>query len=125
MMIQRKYGRIVNFSSIAVLGSLAGASYGAAKGGIEALSRTAAVEWARYGITINCVAPGLINAGLALTTFERSRKAVIAKTPMKRAGEPEEVAACVRFLASEEASFITGQTIFVCGGLDCPLGIEI
>ncbi len=77
------------------------------------------------GITINCVAPGLINAGLALTTFERSRKAVIAKTPMKRAGEPEEVAACVRFLASEEASFITGQTIFVCGGLDCPLGIEI
>jgi len=117
MMIQRKYGRIVNMSSIGVRGSLAGASYGAAKGAIEALSRTAALEWARHGITVNCVAPGLIRAGMFLTTPEHFKKAGIEKTPMKRAGEPEEVAACIRFLASEEASFITGQTIYICGGL--------
>ena len=117
MMIERRYGRIVNMSSIAVLGSSAGASYGAAKGGIEALSRTAAIEWARYGITVNCVAPGLIKAGMFLTTPEHFQRAGIEKTPMKRAGKPEEVAACIRFLASEDASFITGQTIFVCGGL--------
>jgi 3-oxoacyl-[acyl-carrier protein] reductase len=117
MMIEKNYGRIVNMSSIGVRGSLAGASYGAAKGAVEALSRTAALEWARYGITVNCVAPGLIKAGMFLTTPEHYQRAGIEKTPMKRAGEPEEVAACVRFLASEEASFITGQTIFVCGGL--------
>jgi len=117
MMIEQKYGRIVNMSSIAVLGSLAGGSYGAAKGAIEALSRTAALEWGRYKITVNCVAPGLINAGMFLTTPEAYQRAGIEKTPMKRAGEPEEVAACIQFLASERASFITGQTIFVCGGL--------
>ena len=117
MMVERRYGRIVNMSSIAVRGSLAGASYGAAKGAIEALSRTAAMEWARYGITVNCVAPGLIKAGMFLTTPEHFQRTGIERTPMKRAGEPEEVAACVRFLASEEASFITGQTIYVCGGL--------
>ena len=117
LMIEQKYGRIVNMSSIAVRGSLAGASYGAAKGAIEALSRTAALEWAHYGITVNCVAPGLIKAGMFLTTPEKFQKAGIEKTPMKRAGESGEVAACFRFLASEEAGFITGQTIFVCGGL--------
>ena len=117
LMIEQKYGRIVNMSSIAVRGSLAGASYGAAKGGIEALSRTAALEWAHYGITVNCVAPGLIKAGMFLTTPEKFQKAGIEKTPMKRAGEPEEVAACIRFLTSKEAGFITGQTIFICGGL--------
>ena len=104
-------------SSVASYGSTAGASYSAAKGAIEALSRTAAVEWARYNITVNCVAPGLINAGLNLTTPEHFQKAGIERTPMRRAGNPEEVAACFKFLASEEASFITGQTIFVCGGL--------
>jgi 3-oxoacyl-[acyl-carrier protein] reductase len=116
MMIEREYGRIVNMSSIAARGSLAGASYAAAKSAIEGLTRTAALEWARYGITANCVAPGLINAGMFLTTPEHFQKAGIEKTPMKRAGEPEEVAACIRFLASEEASFITGQTIHICGG---------
>lgn len=117
MMIERSYGRIINMSSIAARGSVAGASYGAAKGAIEGLTRSAAMEWARYGITVNCVAPGLINAGMFLTVPERYRQAGIERTPMKRAGEPEEVAACVDFLGSADASFITGQTIFVCGGL--------
>jgi len=123
MMREGKYGRIVNMSSIAVQGSIAGASYGAAKGAVEALSRTAALEWAKYGITVNCVAPGLVNAGMFLTLPESYRKAAIENSPMKRAAEPEEVAYCVRFLCSEEASFITGQTIYVCGGLSIKHGI--
>jgi 3-oxoacyl-[acyl-carrier protein] reductase len=117
IMKQQKYGRIVNMSSIAVLGSLAGSSYGAAKGAIEGLSRAAAYEWAHYGITVNCVAPGLINTGMFLTTPREFREAGIARTPMRRPGEPEEVAETIFFLASEPAGFITGQTLFICGGL--------
>jgi 3-oxoacyl-[acyl-carrier protein] reductase len=117
LMKEQKYGRIVNMSSIAVLGSLAGSSYGAAKGAIEGLSRAAAFEWAHYGITVNCVAPGLINTGMFLTTPRDFREAGIARTPMRRPGEPEEVAETIFFLASEPAGFITGQTLFICGGL--------
>lgn len=116
-MRKRKFGRIVNISSVAALGAVGGASYAAAKGAIEALSRTAALELAKAGITVNCVAPGLINAGIFLTTPEKYRQEGIDRTPMGRPGEPEEVAACVRFLASREAGFVTGQTLYVCGGL--------
>jgi 3-oxoacyl-[acyl-carrier protein] reductase len=117
VMRAQNYGRIINMSSIAVLGSLAGASYGAAKGAIEGLSRTAALEWARYGITVNCVAPGLIGTGMFLTTPQHFQDSGIERTPMRRAGKPEEVAETILFLASEGAGFITGQTIFICGGL--------
>lgn len=117
MMVERKFGRIVNMSSIAVQGSIAGASYGAAKGAIEAISRVAALEWAKYGITANCVAPGPTKAGVFLTTPEYFQKAAVAGVPMKRAAEPEEIAYCIRYLASDEASFITGQTIYVDGGM--------
>jgi 3-oxoacyl-[acyl-carrier protein] reductase len=104
-------------SSVAVLGSLGGGSYGAAKGAIEGLSRAAALEWAGRGITVNCVAPGLIDAGMFQTTPPQFREEGIARTPMKRAGTAQEVADAIAFLASPEASFITGQTLFVCGGL--------
>jgi 3-oxoacyl-[acyl-carrier protein] reductase len=117
MMIERKYGRIVNISSIAARWGFSGASYAAAKSGIEGLTRTAALEWAKYGITANCVAPGAINAGMTLQASEKFKTFVTERAPMKRMGEAEEVAACVCFLASEKASFITGQTIYVCGGL--------
>lgn len=116
LMKKQGHGRIVNTSSIAALGAVGGMSYSAAKGGIEAMSRSAAIELAPFGVTVNCVAPGVIDAGMFLTTPQEFQTQVLTRTPMRRAGRVEEVGACVRFLASEEASFITGQTIFVCGG---------
>jgi 3-oxoacyl-[acyl-carrier protein] reductase len=111
------YGRIVNMSSIAARGSIAGAAYGAAKGAIEALTRSAAMEVAGYGITANCVAPGLINAGMFLTVDKEYQESVTARIPMGRLGEPEDVATCVKFLTSADAAYVTGQTLTVCGGL--------
>jgi 3-oxoacyl-[acyl-carrier protein] reductase len=116
-MIERQFGRIVNMSSIAARGSIAGASYGAAKGAIEGITRSAAMEVAQHGITVNCVAPGLIAAGMFLTVPESYQEESAARIPMRRPGRPEEVAACVTFLASSQASYVTGQTLFVCGGL--------
>jgi NAD(P)-dependent dehydrogenase (short-subunit alcohol dehydrogenase family) len=116
-MRERGYGRIVNTSSLAARGSIAGASYGAAKGAIEGLTRSAAIEVARYGITVNCVAPGLIAAGMFLTVPQSYQEESAAKVPMQRLGLPEEVAACVSFLASPAASYVTGQTLLICGGL--------
>jgi 3-oxoacyl-[acyl-carrier protein] reductase len=111
------YGRIVNMSSIAARGSISGSSYGAAKGGLEGLTRSAAMEVARHGITVNCVAPGLVNAGMFLTVDADYQAEVTARVPMRRLGEAAEIAACVTFLASRAASYVTGQTLLVCGGL--------
>jgi 3-oxoacyl-[acyl-carrier protein] reductase len=111
------YGRFVTMSSVAARGSLGGASYSAAKAGIEGLTRTAAIEMASRGVTVNCVAPGLVNSGMFLTVPEDYQKSSLALVPMGRAAEPAEIAACVAFLASPAASYITGQTISICGGL--------
>lgn len=117
VMRKQKSGRVINMSSVAALGSIGGAAYGAAKGAIESMSRVAAIESAKEGITVNCVAPGMIAAGMFLTTPEHYQAVSIERTPMKRAGTPEEVAHCIAFFASPAASYITGQTLFVCGGL--------
>jgi 3-oxoacyl-[acyl-carrier protein] reductase len=111
------YGRIVNTSSIAIRGTVAGGSYGAAKGAIEGLTRSAALELAPHGITVNCVSPGLVDAGIFLSTPEEYRQELIDRVPMHRLGTPEDIAGCVAFLASQEAGYITGQTLTVCGGL--------
>lgn len=116
-MRKRGYGHVVNTSSTAARGTFGGASYASAKGAIEALSRTAAFEMAKSGVTVNCVAPGLIKTGIFLTVPNEYQQQAIGHVPMGRAGEAEEVAACIRFLASEDASYVTGQTLYVCGGL--------
>jgi len=115
-MRKRGYGRLVNMSSVAVRGSLGGASYGAAKGAIEGLTRSAALEVAQQGITANCVAPGLVDAGMFLTVPDDFQKSFADRIPMGRVATPEEIAAVVAFFASPEASYVTGQTLYVCGG---------
>jgi 3-oxoacyl-[acyl-carrier protein] reductase len=111
------YGRIVNMSSIALRGTVAGSTYAAAKGAIEGMSRSSALELARDGITVNCVAPGLIDAGMFLTVPDDYRQEWIARIPAGRTGTAADVAECVAFLASPEAAYVTGQTLVVCGGL--------
>ena len=116
-MRERRYGRIVSMSSIAFRGSIAGSAYGAAKGAIIGITQSAAMELAHHGITVNCVSPGLLSAGMFMSTPPEYQERVRERIPMRRLGEPAEIAACVAFLASAEASYVTGQTLMACGGL--------
>jgi len=114
----QSYGKIVNTSSISSLGNPGQANYAAAKAGVSALTRTLALEVARYNINVNCVAPGAID-----TPMIRSMPPEILNTwleqkiPLKRLGNPSAVASLHTFLVSDEADYITGQTIFVDGGI--------
>ena len=115
-MREQKDGRIVNTASIAALGNIGQANYSASKGGVISLTRTLALEGARYGIRVNCVSPGgtetRMTAGIPPEILERLMKQV----PMQRLAKPEEIAAVHAFLVSDDASFITGQVIYVDGG---------
>lgn len=113
-MLRARTGRIVNISSIAGLRANPGqANYSAAKAGLIALTKTSAVEVARRGVTVNAVAPGLIDTEF----IGGASKELVDAIPARRLGTPEEVAACVRFLTSDEASYVTGAVLTVDGGL--------
>ena len=113
-----RYGRIINMSSEAGrMGGKANAVYAAAKGAIIAFTKSIAQENARYGITVNAVAPGPIETPLLRRMDPRAIEIVTASTLVRRLGQPEEVAAAVAFLASAEASYITGETLAVSGGM--------
>ncbi|WP_153117037.1 3-oxoacyl-ACP reductase FabG [Rhodocyclus tenuis] len=115
-MIRTRWGRIVNISSIAALtGNRGQTNYAAAKGAVNAATKSLALELASRGITVNAVAPGIIESEMIEGSFDG--EAIKRLVPMKRAGTPGEVAALVGFLASDEASYITGQIISVNGGM--------
>jgi 3-oxoacyl-[acyl-carrier protein] reductase len=113
-MIRRRRGRVVNIASVVGPSANAGqANYAASKAGLIGMTRTVAVEVARRGVTVNAVAPGFI----ATDMTRDLAGGVLDAVPARRAGRPEEVAACVRFLASDEAAYVTGATLVVDGGL--------
>ena len=118
-MIERGYGRIVNISSvIGETGNIGQANYSAAKSGLFGLTKTLALEAARWGITVNCVAPGFIATEMVMAVAEDALAKVVAQIPAGRLGEPEEVARVVAFLVDPDAAYITGSVVDVNGGLN-------
>jgi 3-oxoacyl-[acyl-carrier protein] reductase len=116
-MMEQQYGRIVNTSSIAALGNIGQANYAASKAGVIGLTKTLALEWARYGIGVNCVAPGGVKTRMTETIPEKIIANLIEGIPFRRFAEPEEIAAVHAWLASKESVYITGQVLFVDGGV--------
>jgi NAD(P)-dependent dehydrogenase (short-subunit alcohol dehydrogenase family) len=119
LMRAQRYGKIVNISSLAGEsgGIMVGADYSASKGGLLALTRKLALEVAAFGINVNAIAPGTTRTPMSDALPEEDRAALVAKIPLGRLGEPEGIAYAACFLASDEASFITGATLDVNGGL--------
>jgi len=117
-MIGQRHGRIINIASLSALLAPAGqANYAAAKAGVVALTQSLAKEVARIGITVNVLCPGFVETEALAAMSAEERHAAQARIPMRRFGKPEEVAAAVRFLASSDASYITGSILKVDGGI--------
>ncbi len=116
-MIERKFGRIVLISSVAALRPRKmQIHYASSKAGVIALTRCCAEAFAPHNVRVNCVAPGLIETEMAHVLSEESMKRIVADTPLGRIGQPDEIASVIRFLLSEESSFMTGETLSASGG---------
>ena len=118
-MTERKYGKIINLSSVAWLGNIGQSNYSAAKAGVIGLTHTWAMEFARFGINVNAIAPGFFETPMIESIPNDIKEKFVQKIPLKRVGKPDEIAALVCFLASDDASYMTGQTIHLDGGLSC------
>ena len=117
-MIKQKWGRIIGISSIIGLGGNIGqANYAASKAGMIALHKSLALEFASRGITVNCIAPGFIESPMTEALSDEQKEAMLKKIPVGSIGKPEDIANCVAFLTDEKASFITGSTININGGM--------
>ena len=117
-MIKSRWGRIINITSVVgAVGNPGQANYAASKAGITGMAKALAYEVASRQITVNCVAPGYIISPMTDTLSDSQKKSVIDTIPSRRLGRPEDVAACVSFLASDEAAYVTGQTFHVNGGM--------
>lgn len=116
-MLKQKSGRIVNTSSIGALGNIGQANYSASKAGVIGLTKTLALEWARFNITVNCVAPGATRTRMTAGIPENLLAGLIEKIPLRRLAEADEIAAAHLFLVSADAGYVTGQVLFVDGGI--------
>jgi 3-oxoacyl-[acyl-carrier protein] reductase len=108
---------VVNTSSVGSLGNIGQANYSASKAGVIGLTRTLALEYAKYGVTVNCIAPGAVMTPMLAGVPDPIKEKITAQIPMGRIADPAEIAAVHAFLASEDAGYITGQVIFVDGGM--------
>ncbi len=122
-MVEQGSGSIVLISSTSALGNRGQANYSAAKAGIQGLSKTLSIELGRFGITVNCVAPGFIATAMTEQTaarmdmsFDEFQELVAAQTPLRRVGQPDDVAGVIAFLCSADAAYVSGQVIYVRGG---------
>jgi len=117
-MIKRRHGRIVNVTSIVgVTGNPGQANYAAAKAGLIGMSKSLAQELASRAITVNCVAPGFIATPMTDVLTDEQKKGILGRVPADRLGTPDEIAAGVVYLASDEAAYVTGQTLHINGGM--------
>jgi 3-oxoacyl-[acyl-carrier protein] reductase len=125
-MVDQRFGRIISLSSSSALGNRGQSNYSAAKAGMQGLTKTLAIELGQFGITANAIAPGFIATDMTAATaarvgmdFDDFQKAAASQIPVRRVGQPEDIAHTVSFLASEGAGFVSGQVIYVAGGPLC------
>ena len=122
-MVEQRFGRIINLSSSSALGNRGQVNYSTAKAGLQGLTKTLAIELGQFGVTANAIAPGFIVTDMTAATaarigmdFEEFQKAAATQIPVRRVGQPEDIANVTSFLASEGAGFLSGQVIYVAGG---------
>ena len=118
LMLKKKFGRVVNITSVVGhTGNLGQSNYAASKSGIIGMSKSLAIEYAKKNITVNCVSPGFISTNMTMNIAEKMKIYLTSRIPMGKFGTGEDVSNCVAFLSSDQASYITGETIHVNGGM--------